>query len=76
MEQYRNLSGRSGVNFFEIGMDFIRVQFSNDPAVYVYDYEKPGSDEVEEMKILALSGNGLSTYIATQIRDNYSRIER
>lgn len=75
MEKYRNLSGRSGVESFQIGMDFIRVRFSGDPTIYVYDYEKPGSDDVEQMKILAIGGRGLSTYISQHVRSQYSRTE-
>ena len=36
MERYVNQQGDSGVTHYEIGADFIRVQFGG-PAIYVYD---------------------------------------
>ena len=63
MERYRNASGNSGVTAYEIGPDYIRVQFSNTPATYTYSYQRAGSIHVENMKDLARSGSGLGTYI-------------
>ena len=75
LERYRNLNGDSGVTHFEIGSNFIRVQF-HDPAIYVYDYHRPGQHHVEHMKMLAVAGRGLSTYISQHVRNNYARKER
>lgn len=63
MEKYRNASGDSGVYAFEIGTDFIRVQFSGSTRPYTYSYRKAGSTHVENMKQLARNGNGLNSYI-------------
>ena len=71
MERYRNRQGSSGVTRYEIGNDFILVQFGND-ATYRYDYQHPGRKEVETMKVLAAKGRGLSTYISTIVRGNYA----
>lgn len=69
MEIYRNLKGASGVIAFEIGDDYIKVRFRD--GIYLYNYEKPGRSHVEQMKLLATAGKGLSTYISKYIRDNY-----
>jgi hypothetical protein len=71
LREYNNVSGKSGVIAFEIGKDFIHVQFVNDRFTYVYNYVMPGRETVEEMKRLAKSGKGLSTFISQVVRDNY-----
>ena len=72
MEKYKNTKGDSGVEFYEIGSDFIIVQFIND-GTYLYNYQIPGSSHVERMKKLAIKGRGLSTYISTNIRKKYAK---
>lgn len=72
MELYRNRHGHSGVIAFEIGETFIKVKFRDGP-IYLYDYGHPGKVAVEEMKRRARSGNGLSTYISQNVRENYAR---
>jgi hypothetical protein len=74
MQPYMNLSGDSGVRAYEVGPNFIRVQFQNgDP--YRYTYESAGRDNVERMKQLAASGKGLSTFISQHpsVRSGYVR---
>ncbi len=52
------VSGRNtGVDAYEIGDDFIRIQFG-DGSVYLYDVIRPGSKHVEQMKILLGPGKG------------------
>lgn len=70
MITYKNLSGNSGIKAYEIGDDSITVQF-NSGDTYVYSYTVPGRDAVEAMKILAVKGIGLSTYISKVIRGRY-----
>lgn len=70
MENYRNLGGTSGVKAFEIGTDFIKVKFS-DNSIYLYNYRKPGSHHVENMKILAKNGSGLNSYINLNVKFSY-----
>ncbi len=74
MEQYKNLGGDSGISAYEIGNDFIRVQFS-DGSVYLYTYDSAGSSDIKEMKKLACSGEGLNAYINTAVRKGYERKE-
>ena len=75
MERYGNLSGDSGVSAYEIGSDFIRVEFSSG-RIYLYTYISTGSDDIESMKKLATDGRGLNTFINTTVRKRYARRER
>jgi hypothetical protein len=62
MEHYRDIDGDSGVMSYETGTDYIRVQFK-DGSVYLYTYESAGQNYIEKMKQLAMSGNGLNSFI-------------
>ncbi|MFZ1991023.1 MAG: hypothetical protein WAW96_14780 [Alphaproteobacteria bacterium] len=71
-QRYKNLSGNSGVTYFEIGEGFIRVWFTDGEA-YEYDEAKPGARHVAEMKRLAAAGQSLGTYINQHVRKNFAR---
>jgi len=71
MQQYRNLSGNSGVSRYQLAAHHIDIEF-NSGAVYRYDYASTGKAEVEVMKMLAQDGKGLSTYISQHVGDNYA----
>jgi hypothetical protein len=73
MERYRNIGSDSGVVAYEVGADFIVVEF-RDGGTYRYDYASTGRDEVEQMKRLAVLGRGLATYINTNthVRDGFA----
>ena len=61
---YTSRSGKkSGVTGFYIERNFIIVCFI-EGSVYTYSYNSAGQHVVEEMKLLALDSEGLSTYIA------------
>ncbi len=70
MEKYKNVAGNSGVIAYEAGADFIKIEFI-DGSVYLYSYRNPGKVHVENMKMLAGGGRGLSTYISRYVRVNY-----
>ncbi len=70
MKRYANRSGNSGVVAYEIGPDFIDVKFQ-DGWVYVYNYASAGASQVERMKTLAASGQGLCTYISQRVKTNF-----
>ena len=74
MKPYGNLGGNSGVNAYEIGSDFIRVEFSTG-GIYRYTYESAGKNNIEYMKQLAESGHGLNSFINTDVRDLYAARE-
>ncbi|WP_353554184.1 hypothetical protein [Paraburkholderia terrae] len=71
MKRYRDLSGQSGVVAYEVSDDAITVKF-RDGDVYLYDYATTGLREVEEMKRLAVAGQGLSTYISRYVRERFA----
>ncbi|WP_312697868.1 hypothetical protein [Sphingobacterium mizutaii] len=71
MERYRNSGGDSGVSAFEIGLDYILVQFSGTARTYRYSYRKAGQNQVEAIKRLARSGSGLNSYINQYVKKLY-----
>lgn len=71
MERYRNSNGNSGIYGYEIGNDYIRVQFSSGQT-YRYSYNgKAGRNHVENMKSLARNGSGLNSYINSYVKFKY-----
>lgn len=75
MERYANLGGDSNVVGYEIGNDFIKVQFS-DGSIYLYTYASAGASNIEQMKKLARNGQGLNAFIIRNVRYKYARNER
>ena len=73
MERYRNLSGNSGVQAYEILHDAILVHFAGSARVYRYSHASAGRHHVAEMKRLAIAGRGLSTYISRHVHDRYEQ---
>jgi hypothetical protein len=71
MERYRNLSGSSAVAGYEIGSDYIIIQF-NGGSIYTYDYGSAGRLNVETMKTLAARGSGLNSFINSNVKYKYS----
>lgn len=71
MEQYQNLGGDSGVAAYELGDDFIKVQFRTG-RVYLYNYQSAGSAAIEHMKELARAGRGLNSYISRFVKNQYA----
>lgn len=71
MERYRNSGGDSGVAAYEIGADHIKVKFSGTARTYTYSYRKAGRSHVEQMKVLALRGSGLNSYINRYVKHLY-----
>jgi hypothetical protein len=70
MQPYATLSGDAGVTAYEIGADYILVQFRKG-RTYRYSYARAGEHHVERMKELAVAGRGLSTYISQHVHDRY-----
>ena len=70
MERYLNLGGRSNVIYFEIGFDYIDVQFG-DYSIYRYSYMSAGKNHIEHMKYLARAGKGLNSYIMNYCKTLY-----
>ena len=72
MQRYQSIQGDSGVAAYETGSDYIRVQFKHG-GTYEYDYATTGQLHVEQMKVLAASGDGLATYISKFVKATYAR---
>ena len=70
MERYANRGENSGVRGYSIAEDYIDVMFSTG-AVYRYSYGSAGVAKVEEMKRLAVAGQGLNSYIMRHAKFNY-----
>ena len=71
MTSSENLNGNSGVVAYEILRESLVVEFRHG-GKYVYDYDSTGREHVEEMKVLALEGRGLATYINKNVRTLYA----
>lgn len=71
MTRYGNLSGNSGVYAYEIGDSNIKVQFS-DGAIYLYTNGSAGSYNIDQMKSLAIRGQGLNSFISTTVKKRYA----
>lgn len=71
MKRYKNLSRDSGVVAYDIGNESISVQFT-DGCVYLYTYHSAGSTNVEHMKSLAISGQGLSSFISQAVKKQFA----
>ena len=72
MKKYQNLNGNSGVLAYEIEAEAIQVKFSED-KIYRYSYSIAGKEHIENMKVLAEAGKGLSTYISRNVKGNYEK---
>lgn len=56
---------------YDVENDAITVEFTNG-AKYLYDYASTGRDHVENMKVLAAAGQGLSSYISKFVKQRYA----
>ena len=72
MTRYKNLSGKSGIDSYEIRDRSIVIKFRY-AGRYLYSYDRPGEEQVEEMKRLAIAGLGLSTYISRVVKKRFAK---
>jgi len=72
MKVYKDVDGDSGVGAYECSPDWICVQFKTG-AVYEYTCSSAGQHNIEAMKRLADSGDGLNSFIITHVKKLYSR---
>lgn len=73
MTKYKDVNGDSGIEAYEIGADKISVKFKGTVKIYVYSYTSAGKENVEYMKKLALSGDGLNSFINLNVKYKYVR---
>lgn len=71
MVKYKNLGGDSGVIAYEIGVDNIIVFFKGG-SVYLYNNFATGSMNIQEMKRLAVLGQGLNSFIGRRVKKNFA----
>lgn len=64
---YENVSGRSNIAKYKIGVDYIAVKFYGTDKIYEYTYSSVGKYHVDKMKELAHQGFGLNSYIMKDI---------
>lgn len=74
MTPYRNLSGDSNIVSYEANEASIHVIFQSGACRnYLYNSVRPGKAVVERMKVLAVKGRGLNSYISSVVKDSYAR---
>lgn len=73
MQKYRDIDNDSGVDSFHIEPTLIKVWFKKSRQAYTYTYQSAGQFHVEEMKKLALAGNGLNSYIQRYTKNLYEK---
>ncbi|MEZ0605659.1 hypothetical protein ACAX43_26335 [Paraburkholderia sp. IW21] len=71
MEYYGEPNGKCTVVGYELFREAIRVHF-RDGSGYLYNYFTPGPEKVEQLKRLAVAGDGLHAYIMEHIRHRYA----
>jgi len=72
MKSYKNVSGKSTVAMYELAKDFVTVRFASQ-EVYRYSNQSAGRENVGKMKVLALAGKGLGTFIENNVKDKFAR---
>jgi hypothetical protein len=72
MKEYIDVEGDGSITAYETGPDFISLRFS-DGSQHRYTCKSAGTLNVERMKWLALTGNGLAKYMKTHAME---RVER
>lgn len=73
MKNYANRGGNSNVRSYELGEDFITVDFKGTSKQYTYSYHSAGSQHVEKMKQLAENGSGLNSYIMLNVKNDFEK---
>lgn len=75
MQPYGTHTRHRGVIAYEIGPESIDVEFTSG-WVYHFTYDNPGPSRVEQMKELAMSGKGLSTFINKHVMNRHASRRR
>jgi hypothetical protein len=72
MIRYKNLSGGSGVVFYEIEAGRITIKF-NDGWNYLYSAQSTSNINIQEMARLATQGYGLNSFITRVVGKGFVR---
>lgn len=68
---YANLGGNSGVATYDLGEDWILINFTTG-ARYLYTTKSTSIDNIEQMKRYAHEGKGLNSYIMRMVKTDYA----
>jgi hypothetical protein len=71
MQTYGTRGSSSGVSHYEIGPNYIHLQFREDPRIFVYTDKRPGLAKVVVMQHLAMEGEGLTEFVHEQVSGDY-----
>ena len=71
MHEYGDRDHDTGVTGYLFVKNGIILKFKSKEEFYLYNYRKPGSEHLANMKKLAMAGSGLSTYVNQHVRENY-----
>ena len=69
---YQSVNPEAGVRNFEILPDAIILEFEDLKFRYLYNAQRPGLVHVNEMKRLALAGDGLTTYVNKYVGSDFA----
>ncbi|TDQ09461.1 hypothetical protein [Pedobacter metabolipauper] len=72
MEKYANNNRDSGVSGYQIGSDYILIEFTSG-SIYEYTNASAGVGNIGTMKSLARSGSGLNSFINRNVQHKYSK---
>lgn len=70
MIKYDNKGGDSGILGYEVQEKSIIVYFPRG-SKYLYTYDSAGADNIEKMKLLAINGEGLNSFINKYVRQSF-----
>ncbi len=70
MNNYKNLSGGSGITQYQIEQTEIAIEFKGG-KVYRWSYESAGRSNIEQMKAYAVAGSGLNSFIMKNVKSLY-----
>jgi hypothetical protein len=70
--KYKNLGGASKVARYELRKDGVTIRFT-DHTVYRYTNQSADPANISKMKVLALAGKGLGTFIEANLKDRFLR---
>lgn len=73
MQHYNNINNDSGIRGFELDSSSIEVWFDQTPRSVIYNYESAGKQHIDRMKIIAVSGGDLHSYINRHVKYRYAR---
>lgn len=71
LQAYGNRSGRSGVVAYALAADAVHVLFAHDDKRYVYGLPLADTAQLDEMRRLAATGRGLSSFVSRHFREPF-----